>query len=353
MTSASRPIVAGILVTTWMLAVGQAWHRQVHAAADDGVAPRRLAETGLFREGTSEIDPRNRPFSPQYPLWSDGAAKSRWVYLPGGSTIDVTTVASWDFPVGTKFWKEFIFEGRKVETRFLWKVEPARWVFASYVWNEDGTDAIKAPEEGTTGIAEVAPGKRHNIPSAAECRACHDSDRTEILGFNALQLSTDRDPNAIHGEPLQPGMMTLATLAADGVLQPARPELVTHPPRIDAATDEERAVLGYLAGNCGACHNRRSDLAALGLHWQAGELVESGRAIARGMRAHKTKWQVPDVPEGESLLVDTISPPKSAILKRMRSRRPASQMPPVGTVVSDQEGIEAVRKWIEAFPDVS
>ena len=51
-------------------------------------------------------------------------------------------------------------------------------------------------------VAEVAPGKWHSIPSREECRACHDSGRTEVLGFTALQLSNDRDPLAPHAEPL-------------------------------------------------------------------------------------------------------------------------------------------------------
>ena len=53
--------------------------------------PQRLSETGLFlADGT--IDPRNRPFVPQYPLWSDGAAKSRWIHLPEGAKIDVSDI---------------------------------------------------------------------------------------------------------------------------------------------------------------------------------------------------------------------------------------------------------------------
>src|SRR5690606_3440737 len=134
----------------------------------------------------------NRPFSPQYPLWSDGAAKARWVYLPPGTSIDWTVPGAKDIPVGTKFWKEFAFDCSKVETRFLWKTGPGEWTFASYVWNAEGTDARKAPDEGVPRVAAIAPGKDHSIPSTDECRACHDSGRTEILGFNALQLSPDR-----------------------------------------------------------------------------------------------------------------------------------------------------------------
>ena len=55
------------------------------------VAPQLLSETGLYAgEGTARVDPRNRPFSPQYPLWSDGAGKRRWIRLPEGAAIDAT-----------------------------------------------------------------------------------------------------------------------------------------------------------------------------------------------------------------------------------------------------------------------
>ena len=42
------------------------------------VAPRLLSQTGLYAAGRpGVVDARNRPFSPQYPLWTDGAAKRR------------------------------------------------------------------------------------------------------------------------------------------------------------------------------------------------------------------------------------------------------------------------------------
>ena len=220
------------------------------------VAPRLLSETGLYAGGgTAMIDPHNRPFSPQYPLWSDGAHKRRWVYLPPGATIDAANIDAWEFPVGTKFWKEFVFDDRRVETRFLWRARDEGWVFASYIWNDDQTEAQLAPAEGEPGVAEIAAGRRHSIPSIEECKACHDSGRTEVLGFSALQLSTDRDPNAIHGEPLTPEMLTLQTLLNEGVLEPTRTDLISNPPRIRAGNPRTRAMLGYLSTNCGACHN--------------------------------------------------------------------------------------------------
>jgi len=352
----NRRHFAVIVLVTALAVAGTTWRRAVAASPGDPppVAPDSLMDTGLYETGRpGVVAAGNRPFSPQYPLWTDGAGKARWIHLPPGQTIDATDVNEWDFPVGTKLWKEFAFGGRKAETRLLWKTAPGQWVFASYVWNAEGTAAVKAPDDGLPGAAEIAPGKFHNIPSVTQCRACHVSDRTQVLGFNALQLSTDRDPNAIHGEALLPGMTTVKTLNDEGLLQPARPELVSNPPRIAARSADERAVLGYLAGNCGACHNRKSDLAPLGLFWKHGEVVASGADTARAMLGHETKWQVPGVPEGESVLVDPVRPENSAMLRRMKSRFPASQMPPLGTVVRDREALAAVARWVESQRDMS
>jgi hypothetical protein len=155
------------------------------------------------------VAPANRPFSPQYPLWTDGATKRRWIYLPEGTTIDARNIRRWEFPVGTRFWKEFSFAGRPVETRLLWKTSSNRWVAGSYVWNEGRTDAVLT-EDGVIGAAEIAPGRQHNVPSRSDCAACHGTAGGP-LGFNPLQLSNDRDPNAIHGEPLTRDMITLQT----------------------------------------------------------------------------------------------------------------------------------------------
>jgi hypothetical protein len=321
-------------------------------------APALLSATGLYTgQGTAQIDPRNRPFSPQYPLWSDGAAKKRWIRLPDGAAIDATNLARWEFPVGTRFWKEFSFGGRKVETRMLWRATEDRWVFATYAWNDAQTDAVLAPDTGIADAAEVAPadvaqgkpGKRHTIPGVADCRSCHDSARTEILGFDALNLSDDRDPNAPHAETLTNEMITLRTLTEENLIYPKRPDLIATPPRIAAGSATERAALGYLSTNCGSCHNRESSIASLGLILkhavsEAGHR-EPGAALATtvNQRGH---WVVPEAQE-ESRLINPGHPESSAIVRRVKSRRPSSQMPPLGTVVVDRQAVDLLTRWVK------
>jgi cytochrome c553 len=320
----------------------------VSAHAVSARLPERLADTGLYEPGHPDVvAARNRPFAPQYPLWSDGAAKTRWVYLPEGRTIDGRDSTAWDFPVGTRFWKEFRIDGRKIETRFLWKVGPAQWMAASYAWNAQGTEATLAPDAGIPGVAQIAPGRQHAIPSRADCAACHGSEPTAPLGFTALQLSTDRDPNAIHGEPLTPGMVTLRTLVEEKRLSPAHPDAVANPPRIATSNPRTRAALGYLLANCGGCHNGRGEISALGPILAPRDLMRDADEVARAMVGQPTKWQVPGTPDGQSVLIDRAASSTSAILVRMRSRRPSTQMPPLGTALQDRSATDALARWID------
>ena len=130
-----------VLALVALAVAGMSWRRAIAAAPDAPplVAPPSLAGTGLYRDGmVGTIEPGNRPFSPQYPLWSDGATKRRWIHLPDGSRIDVSDPNEWQFPIGTKVWKEFSFAGRKVETRFIWRAAADAWVTAHESANNYG-----------------------------------------------------------------------------------------------------------------------------------------------------------------------------------------------------------------------
>ena len=349
MTRARMWTATAVLVAVWAAAAQQVTRPVVSAAGvDPGTPPARLADTGLYAAGSLTVDTRNRAFLPQYPLWSDGLLKRRWIYLPPGTTIDATSDATWSFPVGTKLWKEFSLGARRVETRLLWKTSSG-WVLATYVWNEEGTEAVLAPADGVPGIVEIVPGRRHSIPSRTDCTACHGTTNAGPLGFNALQLSPDRDPNAVHAAPLEPGMITLRELASQGRLEGARPDLLSNPPSIRTSDPATRSALGYLVGNCAHCHNGRGEIAALAPVLRYEDLMKDGDAVARSLVGTATQWQLPGVAEGKTVAVQPGAPELSAVIARIRSRSPSSQMPPLGTVVRDQEAVDAITRWIAAM----
>ena len=185
-----------------------------HTEADAPLAAT-LHDTGLFEEGSVDVvRAANQPFTPAFPLWTDGQAKRRWLYLPPGTAIDKSDPDRWEFPRGTRAWKEFSAAGR-VETRLIERIADGSWRFASYVWNSAGTEATLAPAEGVP---------ERGIPARRDCLACHEGGAAPILGYSAVQL--------------------------DGALA--------------ARTPREREAIGYLHGNCGHCHNANA-LEATGL----------------------------------------------------------------------------------------
>jgi hypothetical protein len=140
-------------------------------------------------------------------------------------------------------------------------------------------------------------------------------------------------------------MMTLATLVEEKRFEGASADIMARPPRIMTSNPRTRSVLGYLVANCGSCHNGRGEIAALGPVLRYDQLVKDADAVAATIVGQPTKWQVPGRNEG-SVLIDPSSADQSALLARLRSRSPSSQMPPLGTVVRDAEAVQAVTDWI-------
>ncbi len=124
----------------------------VPSAERADMPPLRLQDTGLYRPGTLEPGKGVHSYSPQYPLWSDGATKRRWIWLPPGTSIDAAQPDAWQFPPGTRLWKEFAM-GRRIETRFIERRADGGWNYATYVWNEAGTEALLAPDAGVRARA--------------------------------------------------------------------------------------------------------------------------------------------------------------------------------------------------------
>jgi hypothetical protein len=305
--------------------------------------PVHLRDTGLYAPGHGdEIASDVLPFSPQYPLWSDGAEKRRWIRLPSGTRIDARDPDRWVFPVGTRLWKEFAL-GRRLETRMLERTREG-WRFATYVWSEDGSDGVLAPPAGVT--VSVPSGGAWAIPGIADCRACHEAQPNPVLGFTALQLSSDRDPGAPHARAAH-AELQLEDLLARGLLRGLPSALRSTPPRIAAASADERAALGYLHANCGICHNRQGPMAGLGLDLlqdlsEGPASVERTRASALAVRALRP------VGDAELRLVPG-QPEHSVLFRRMGVRNPLDQMPPLGSQKPDREALALVERWIHSL----
>jgi mono/diheme cytochrome c family protein len=309
--------------------------------------PANLRDTDLYADRAMTIvRPGNLPFSPQYPLWSDGTTKRRWIRLPAATTIDASRADAWEFPRGTKLWKEFSL-GRRIETRMIERLADGSWRYATYVWNADGTEAVLAPEGGASLDIEAAPAGRYNVPSRTDCLACHEAGDVPVLGFAALQLSPDRDPLAPHAEAARADQVDLRRLATLGVIRNLPQALLDQPPRIEAPTATERAALGYLHGNCGHCHNQAGALAGLDLVLAQTTGAHAALAdTALGSLIGRTGRYRPQGGNAVQRVVPG-SPETSVIALRMKSTSPLTRMPPLGVERIDAEGVALIERWIQ------
>ncbi len=352
---AGWPALATLLVAI----VAAAPHAPGRGAATDPATlvvstrepPPRLHDTGLYADSSSlEIARDVIAFSPQYPLWSDGADKQRWLRLPPGASIDGSNPDAWAFPPGTTLWKQFSHAGRKVETRLIERLDDGSWRFAAYAWDDRGTDAVLVPAAGIAALpVREAPRGRYAVPSREDCLACHGSAAVPVLGLSALQLSPDRDPGAPHAAPARAGDADLRELVARGALTRLPAALLETPPRIEAASALERAVFGYLHGNCAHCHNTSASRAPvrLTLAQSAADPAGSRRAIRRSLIDAPSRYRPPGM-DGEPKNVTPGSVADSVLAVRMQSRHPQVQMPPLGTVVPDTQALDQVLRWISA-----
>jgi hypothetical protein len=301
--------------------------------------PPSLSEVGLYpiHGDIHTISKRALSYTPRWPLWSSGSDKHRYLVLPEGEQIDnqvsgALDGSAWDFPVGTIFFKTFLFPDadgalRPMETRLLRRNEE-EWDYVTYQWNADGQDAtlldMKAPVYADSFGPNGEPFT-HEIPNRIACRKCHESSLQPVLGFTELQLAhAEQDSDRTHLESLsQTGVFTHAP--------PTQPAAVIHE---DPAT---REVLGYFVGNCVHCHNGsdgpsssfdiRPDVALDNL---INHPTESS-ATAAGIRV------VPGHPE-QSVLFQGLS--------GETDNTEVKPMPPLGADVPDHDAIERVREWI-------
>lgn len=314
---------------------------------EDRGPPPRLFDTGLYADPAARrIADGVLAYVPQYPLWTDGAGKQRWIRLPPGAVVDARDPDAFRFPIGTRFWKEFAFDGRPAETRFMELRAGGRWLYATYVWNAEGSDAVLAPDRGVQDVCPTEGGAHHDVPSAFDCRACHEAGPTAVLGFSALQLSDDGDPLAPHSEARGPDALGLRALIDAGLVVGLPEAFRTEPPRIDARSPRERAALGYLHANCGSCHTPDGPLHTLGMSLRHSLTAAHDLPAAITTTVGQRSRYVPPGAAPEPLRIAPGAPHDSVLLARLRSRDPLQQMPPLGTHLVDDPAVALVEAWI-------
>jgi len=287
--------------------------------------PLTLADTGLYDDiGAKAVSAAAVEFKPQFPLWTDGADKRRWLLLPAGTLVDTSANDDWAYPVGTKLFKEFSLDGVRLETRMNVLTETG-WTGAAYIWDDAEGNATRATE----GAANIA-GTAHDVPNAGECLACHGGRRNFTLGFSATQLDDDAR-QALFAS----GQLSHESVVAHNI----EPELLEG--------------LGVLHGNCAHCHNADRDAQPQSTQCYA-PWAEGDEAFDFTLPA-----ELDDVYNAPALrtAADQLGVPgESKVLRRMGTRNldeDNPSMPPLGTEVVDDDGVQAVEALLARLNELA
>jgi mono/diheme cytochrome c family protein len=337
----------------------------------DGYCDERHLASGVYR------------YEPKFPLWSDGAAKFRYIKLPDdfpsdSSFIDTANPDRWAFPKGTQLWKMFVIDGLRVETRKLTKtgdgVGAAAWTFEVFIWSEEQNSTTlwdtSNADPKLQGAVQNVLGTDHNIPSKADCLSCHTKlkfrgpgedattpathEADPVNGFSAIQLNWDNAPE----ERGRPSPLTLDKLLFNKWIQNG-PNGLDNVSEDRARIPGDEKALGYLHANCGHCHGGDAPTANLSL-W-----AKIGVRMPRKMPAFETacgqclqKWIGHPNPEIEvargvpDIFRYRMVPGQSdasAIVARMETLVPQDRMPKIGSDMIDSVGVQAVRDWIDSL----
>ena len=326
--------------------------------------PDLLSQTGAFTDLTTLTPAQGViPYTINAPLWTDGAAKQRWVAIPNDGTHDTAAEqvayseeGAWGFPIGTVFIKHFALALDEstpdivtpIETRFLVRQETGTFYGFTYRWNADGSDAVlleTALVDPLTITDENGITRQQNwtFPSRSDCFACHTQAAGYVLGPKASQLNG----NQYYAQTEQLANQ-LETWNHIGIFDTAidiggLSDIQTSKNLADESASNEERVRSYLEANCASCHRPdggpRSEF---DLRLQV-SLEESGLInadVIEDLGVEGAKVIVPGEPD------------KSVLYLRMAELGTSTAMPPLAKNKLDQAAIALVRDWIVGLAEL-
>jgi uncharacterized repeat protein (TIGR03806 family) len=332
--------------------------------------PQLLSAYHFFRDtGARQPNAGVTAYDLNTVLYSDGAVKFRYLYLPPHTQAAYRDDGVFDLPVGAVLIKTFAFAAdmrhpdenvRFLETRLL--IHRANgWVAYPYVWNEAQTEARLSPIGATLPInftdADGSPvALDWAVPNVNQCKGCHDR-----AGAITPIGPTARNLNRVWawGAPPDPTTGEVLAIASRGNQLRYWHELgildriPDDAPHFANAYDPASGTLAqraraYLQVNCAHCHNPEGPAHTSGLDLRYNDTtpVQWGvhkRPVAAGRGSSTFEF---DIAPGH--------PEQSILVYRMNSTDPGEMMPELGRQRVDTRAIALMREWIAQMnPDGS
>jgi uncharacterized repeat protein (TIGR03806 family) len=344
-----RFIYAVALCTACTIARGDAPTVQVDINAEK--PPKLISAYNLFKDNANQV-PNDRviPYDLNTPLFSDYAAKHRFVWMPNGTSAKYDGKEAFDFPVGTVLIKSFSFlrdirdpsKGERiVETRLLIH-KPKGWVGLPYLWKEDMSDAeLKIAGKQVDVTWTHYDGKertnKYIVPNTNQCMACHENaKKMQPIGPKARHLN--REYTYSDGSENQ-----LARWAKLDYLSGApTPDKCPKAPVWDdpkSGSLDSRARI-WLDINCAHCHNPKGSAHPSGLD------LSIFQTDPYRIGVNKTPVAAGRGAGGYFHAIEPGKPDESIMVFRIESTDPGIMMPQLPRKLVDEEGVSLIKEWI-------
>jgi uncharacterized repeat protein (TIGR03806 family) len=350
-----RPALAALLGLVALVLSGAAQAPaavRMEVVLADAPAPR-LSDYGLFQDAAARRpSPGVTPYDLNTPLFSDYAAKHRYVFTPDGQSATYRSDGPLEFPVGTVLVKTFAFAPdmrapqvgeRHVETRLLIRKADG-WTALAYVWNADQTEAILKRTGARLDVALIDPAGApqaisYLVPNQNQCKTCHSADGELVpIGPKARNLNRDLD----YGHRTENQLIAWRRLGhlSGGPTPAAAPRTAVWD---DLSEPLEARARAYLDANCAHCHNPAGMASTSGLFLG----VEETRPAHLGIG--KAPVAAGRGSGGLAVSIEPGQPDRSIMVYRMGSNDPGVMMPELGRSLVHAEGVALVADYIESL----
>jgi uncharacterized repeat protein (TIGR03806 family) len=358
-------LAASLLATAAARVVEHAPVNQAAIAAER--APELLSDYRFFTDaGAREANTGVTPYDLNTPLWSDGALKFRYLFLPPREPARYREEGAFEFPVGAVLIKTFAYPAdmrrdtqnlRLLETRLLIR-DAEGWTARVYVWNEAQTEARLARAGPDLPVSFLdadgaAIALDWDVPNENQCRGCHDragqltpigptARNLNIADYMVIAAAVEPSRSQAPPEPINQlddwsdrGLLIGAPRGGDA---PRAPRAY-----LPASGSLDTRARAYLDVNCAHCHNPvgPAHTSGLDLSWSQHDPALWGvfkRPVAAGRASG-----------GYDFAIEPGHPERSILQHRMQSDDPGVMMPELGRQLVDPRGTALVRDWIAAM----
>jgi uncharacterized repeat protein (TIGR03806 family) len=308
-----------------------------------------LSKYKFFEGEMKKLQPAYKvlPYDLNSSLFTDYALKKRFIWMPEGATAAYTSGSEVpNFPVGTILIKNFYYDDVYpdhstiiTETRLMIRKDND-WIFATYVWNDDQTEAVLDMAGSNRRMMWYQNGNvrsiSYHIPSQMECYLCHRKNNKRVP-IGPKPQNINKPYGYADGTENQ-----LSRWVATGYLDSYPQDILSTINWEDTSQSLELRIRSYLDANCAHCHS------------EGGQCDYTPMDLAFSQTSNPANLGVCIPPQDfvtgdQTHIIAKQNVEMSLLHFRMSNNDPLEMMPAVGRSVVHEEALLLIEQWINSM----